>query len=74
MLRSKVFMKGRLTASGAFDKYKARLVAGGNRQDKELYDDIRLPNDTSRTNDQRRMDCQNYRRSGTIFIIIDADV
>ena len=44
VLRSKVFMKDKYTASGAFDKYKARLVSGGNRQDKEdLYDDQRSP-------------------------------
>ena len=37
VLRSKVFMKDKFTASGAFDKYKARMVAGGNR------DDLRSP-------------------------------
>ena len=36
-------MKDKFTASSAFDKYKARMVAGGNRQDKSLYDDLRSP-------------------------------
>ena len=43
VLRSKVFMKVKYTASGVFDKYKARLVAGSNCQDKELYNDLRSP-------------------------------
>ena len=30
-------------ASGAFDKLKARLVVGGDQQDKELYDNMSSP-------------------------------
>ena len=41
VLRSKVFMKDKFTASGAFDKYKARMAAEGNR------DDLRSPPHTS---------------------------
>ena len=37
----KAFVKDKFTASGAFDKYKARMVAGDNRQGKSLYDDLR---------------------------------
>ena len=43
VLRSKVFMKDKYLASGAFDRYKARLVAGGHQQDKSLYDDLSSP-------------------------------
>ena len=43
VLRSKVFMKDKYLASGAFDRYKARLVAGGHQQDKSLYDDLNSP-------------------------------
>ena len=30
-------------ASGEFEKLKARLVAGGDQQDRELYDDLSAP-------------------------------
>ena len=30
-------------ASEMFEKFKARLVAGGNQQDKELYDNLSSP-------------------------------
>ena len=43
ILRSSMFMKDKFVASGAFDKYKARLVAGGNTQDKSLYEDLSAP-------------------------------
>jgi hypothetical protein len=43
ILRSSMFMKDKYTASGNFEKFKARLVAGGNRQVKELYDDLSSP-------------------------------
>ena len=36
ILRSSMFLKEKYTASGAFEKLKARLVAGGDRQDKTL--------------------------------------
>jgi len=35
----KMFVKEKFTASGAFDKIKSRLVAGGHRQDARLYKD-----------------------------------
>jgi hypothetical protein len=38
-----MFPKDTYMASGAFDKFKARLVAGGDRQDKELYDNLTSP-------------------------------
>ena len=34
-----MFVKEKFTASGAFDKIKSRLVAGGHRQDARLYKD-----------------------------------
>jgi len=43
ILRSSMFLKEKYTASGAFEKLKARLVAGGDRQDKTLYDDLSSP-------------------------------
>jgi hypothetical protein len=38
-----MFIKEKYTASGVFEKYKARLVAGGDHQDKELYGDLSSP-------------------------------
>ena len=35
--------KKKYTAAGAFEKLKARLVAGGDRQDKSLYADSSSP-------------------------------
>jgi hypothetical protein len=32
-----MFLKEKFTASGEYDNLKARLVAGGDQQDKELY-------------------------------------
>jgi hypothetical protein len=43
ILRSSMFMKDKFLASGAFEKYKARLVAGGDRQDKSLYENLSSP-------------------------------
>jgi len=43
IIRSSMFMKDKYVASGAFDKFKARLVAGGNGQDREIYDDLSSP-------------------------------
>jgi hypothetical protein len=40
IIRSSMFLKDKYLASGAFEKLKARLVAGGNQQDKELYGDL----------------------------------
>ncbi len=35
-----MFLKDKYMASRMFDKFKARLVAGGDQQDKELYDNL----------------------------------
>ena len=43
VIRSSMFLKDKFTASGVFDKIKARLVAGGDQQDKELYDNLSSP-------------------------------
>ena len=43
IIRSSMFLKDKYLASGEFDKYKARLVAGGDQQDKSLYDDLSSP-------------------------------
>jgi hypothetical protein len=39
-IRSHMFLKEKHLPSGDFDKLKSRFVAGGNEQDKSLYDDI----------------------------------
>ena len=38
-----MFLKEKYLPTGAFEKLKARLVAGGNQQDKDLYDDLSSP-------------------------------
>jgi hypothetical protein len=38
-----LFLKEKLLPHGSFDKLKARLVAGGHRQDTSLYDDVSSP-------------------------------
>lgn len=43
IIRSTMFLKDKWTASGLFDKFKARLVAGGDQQDKQLYDNLSSP-------------------------------
>ena len=43
MLRSKMFLKDKFLSTGSFEKFKARLVAGGDKQDKGLYDDLSSP-------------------------------
>ena len=43
VIRSSMFLKDKFAASGVFDKMKARLVAGGDQQDKELYDNLSSP-------------------------------
>lgn len=42
-IRSSMFLKDKYHASGAFDKFKARLVAGGDQQDRLLYDSLSSP-------------------------------
>jgi Reverse transcriptase (RNA-dependent DNA polymerase) len=39
-IRSSMFLKAKYLPDGTFDKLKARLVAGGNQQDKTLYDEL----------------------------------
>ena len=43
IIRSSMFLKDKFLSCGAFEKLKARLVAGGNQQDKTLYDDLSSP-------------------------------
>ena len=43
IIRSSMFLKDKYLASGTFEKFKARLVAGGNQQDKSLYDNQSSP-------------------------------
>jgi Reverse transcriptase (RNA-dependent DNA polymerase) len=43
IIRSSMFLKDKYLASGAFERFKARLVAGGNQQDKGLYEDLSSP-------------------------------
>ena len=37
------FLKDKYFASGAFEKFKARLVAGGDQQDRTMYEDLAAP-------------------------------
>ena len=39
-IRSSMFIKAKHLSSGVFDKLKARLVAGGDQQDKSLYPNL----------------------------------
>jgi Reverse transcriptase (RNA-dependent DNA polymerase) len=39
-IRSSIFLKAKYHPDGTFDKLKARLVAGGDQQDKSLYHDL----------------------------------
>jgi Reverse transcriptase (RNA-dependent DNA polymerase) len=43
IIRSSMFLKMKVYPDGKPDKLKARLVAGGNQQDKTLYDDLSAP-------------------------------
>ena len=43
IIRSQMFLKEKYLPNGDFEKLKARLVAGGNQQDKDLYDDLSSP-------------------------------
>jgi Reverse transcriptase (RNA-dependent DNA polymerase) len=43
IIRSSMFLRVKYLASSAFERFKARLVAGGNQQDKGLYEDLSSP-------------------------------
>ena len=43
IIRSSMFLKDKYLASGAFERFKARLVAGGDMQDKSLYENLSSP-------------------------------
>ena len=43
IIRSQMFLKEKFLPSGVFEKLKARLVAGGDQQDKNLYEDLSSP-------------------------------
>ena len=43
IISSSMFLKDKYHASGVFDKFKARLVAGGHQQDKSLYENLSSP-------------------------------
>ena len=43
IIRSSMFLKKKNNPDGSFMKLKARLVAGGDQQDKSLYDDLSSP-------------------------------
>ena len=43
IIRSSMFLKDKYFASGAFEKFKARLVAGGDQQDRTMYEDLSAP-------------------------------
>jgi hypothetical protein len=48
-IRSSMFLKEKFDAAGVFDKLKARLVAGGDGQDRELFDNLSCPTVTQET-------------------------
>ena len=43
IIRSQMFLKEKFLPSGVFEKLKARLVAGGDQQDKNLFEDLSSP-------------------------------
>jgi hypothetical protein len=48
-IRSSMFLKEKFDAAGVFDKLKARLVAGGDGQDREQFDNLSCPTVTQET-------------------------
>jgi hypothetical protein len=49
IIRSSLFIKDKYFADGKFDKLKARLVAGGNTQDRTIYSDNEISSPTVST-------------------------
>ena len=47
IIRSQMFLKEKYLPTGEFEKLKARLVAGGNQQYKELYNDLLSPTEST---------------------------
>ena len=47
IIRSSMFLKEKFSSTGEFEKLKARLVAGGNMQDRTEYDDVSSPTATT---------------------------
>jgi hypothetical protein len=43
VIRSSKFLREKFLSSGEFEQLKVRLVAGGDQQDKDLYDDLSAP-------------------------------
>jgi hypothetical protein len=43
IIRSSMFVKEKVKPDGVFDKLRARIVAGGDQQDKQLYGDLSAP-------------------------------
>ena len=43
VIRSSMFLKEKYLSTGEFEKLKSRLVAGGDMQDRSLYDDVTSP-------------------------------
>ena len=43
IIRSSMFVKEKFLSTGMFEKLKARLVAGGDQQEKGLYEDLSAP-------------------------------
>ena len=43
VIRSSMFLKEKYLSTGEFEKLKARIVAGGDQQDKSLYEDVTSP-------------------------------
>ena len=49
IIRSSLFLKEKFTASGVFDKLRARLVAEGHMQDRAIYSDVEIASPTVST-------------------------